>query len=151
MAQRNPVARRLTVFHGRRTKIKNERLVGTKPRQTHIFARAPPRTKRSSSTMPRTKISAGDRLAIVFLFVFGFKQRSGRMREANETCYAAVRGELQTLFGALCRNKTADLVMAGTKVGIRSWVALAGVVCPSRASDRVATPRPLSPHASSVG
>eukprot|EP00904_Undaria_pinnatifida_P001449 jgi/Undpi1/11304/HiC_scaffold_30.g13602.m1 len=40
----------------------------------------------------------------------------GRMREANETCYASVREELRTLFGALCRNKTADLVMVGTKL-----------------------------------
>ncbi|CAM9297243.1 unnamed protein product [Scytosiphon promiscuus] len=40
----------------------------------------------------------------------------GRMREANEACYASVRTELRTLFGALCRNKSADLVMTGRKL-----------------------------------
>ncbi|CAM9725455.1 unnamed protein product, partial [Ectocarpus sp. 12 AP-2014] len=40
----------------------------------------------------------------------------GRMHEANEACYASVRGELRSLFGALCRNKSADLVMAGPKL-----------------------------------
>ncbi|CAM9752985.1 unnamed protein product [Ectocarpus sp. 4 AP-2014] len=38
------------------------------------------------------------------------------MHEANEACYASVRGELRSLFGALCRNKSADLVMAGPKL-----------------------------------
>lgn len=41
---------------------------------------------------------------------------SGRMHEANEACFASVRGEVRTLFGALCRNKSADLVMTGRKV-----------------------------------
>lgn len=54
------------------------------------------------------------------------------MREANETCYAAVRGELQTLFGALCGNKTADLVMAGAKVNVHSWVSSSEMECLSR-------------------
>lgn len=40
----------------------------------------------------------------------------GRMSEANERCYAVVRRELRTLFGALCANKSADLVFAGDKV-----------------------------------
>lgn len=38
------------------------------------------------------------------------------MHEANEAAYASVRGELRTLFGAVCVNKSADLVMIGTKV-----------------------------------
>lgn len=40
---------------------------------------------------------------------------AGRMREANEACYAVVRTELRTLFGALCKNKSADLIFSGTK------------------------------------
>lgn len=38
------------------------------------------------------------------------------MHEANEACYAVVRRELQTLFGAVCTNKSADIVFAGERV-----------------------------------
>lgn len=43
---------------------------------------------------------------------------AGRMREANEACYAVVRTELRTLFGALCKNKSADLTFSGAKVRV---------------------------------
>lgn len=72
------------------------------------------------------------------------------MREANETCYAAVRAELQALFGALCRNKTADIVMAGAKVSVRLWCRLRRDIFPNRARSRVEMPRLLPPRASSV-
>lgn len=43
---------------------------------------------------------------------------AGRMREANEACYAVVRTELRTLFGSLCKNKSADLILSGTKARV---------------------------------
>lgn len=46
------------------------------------------------------------------------------MHEANEAAYASVRDELRTLFGAICVNKSADLVMAGSKVRCAGFVSL---------------------------
>lgn len=48
----------------------------------------------------------------------------GRMHEANEACYTVVRRELRTLFGALCRNKSADIVFSGRKVR-KVWCVVA--------------------------
>ncbi|CAM9351737.1 unnamed protein product [Choristocarpus tenellus] len=38
------------------------------------------------------------------------------MQEANESCYSVVKREFRILFGAMCRNKSADLLLAGDKL-----------------------------------
>lgn len=126
----------------------NERLVDVRPQQLHVHAHAPARTNSDSSMVLGTTFSLF--LLDARLFPVWLQWHSGRMREANETCYASVREELRTLFGALCRNKTADLVMVGTKVRVCSWESSAEGTCPSYASDCVATSRLRPPRASCV-
>ncbi|CAM9530998.1 unnamed protein product, partial [Discosporangium mesarthrocarpum] len=38
------------------------------------------------------------------------------MHEANEACYQVVQREFRILFGAMCSNKEADLLLAGRKL-----------------------------------
>ncbi|CAN0456619.1 unnamed protein product, partial [Ectocarpus sp. 12 AP-2014] len=76
----------------------------------------------------------------------------GRMHEANEACYASVRGELRSLFGALCRNKSADLVMAGPKLedGLRLVVRNGNTQAAAAAAAAAATTSP-TPSAAVAG
>ncbi|CAM9455859.1 unnamed protein product [Ectocarpus fasciculatus] len=68
------------------------------------------------------------------------------MHEANEACYTSVRGELRSLFGALCRNKSADLVMAGPKLedGLRLVVRNGNTQAAAAAAAATTTPTPSS-------
>ncbi|CAM9172353.1 unnamed protein product [Pylaiella littoralis] len=76
----------------------------------------------------------------------------GRMHEANEDCYASVRGEVRTLFGALCRNKSADLVMTGPKLedGLRLVVRNENTQVAAAAAAAAADAATAAPSAAAV-
>lgn len=83
---------------------------GLLPRHAHAIMRGNP-----ASTSEVTSLNILD-TARICLIRDACMQPTGRMHEANRACYAVVREELQTLFGALCRNKSADIVFATRKV-----------------------------------